>query len=161
MAEQPPAITEAHYPAALLRVVNPIVRLLLRTPFKGVARKKLMVLSFTGRKTARQYSIPFSAHRIDKDLYALTNARWKHNFRGGASARVLHAGKTTTMRGELIEDSAIVADLYRRSLESYGARFPQRTMGLKFRDRQIPALEDFTDAVGRLNLAAIRLTPGA
>ncbi|MBV9351443.1 MAG: hypothetical protein JOZ23_07890, partial [Mycobacterium sp.] len=72
MAEQPPAITEAHYPAALLRVVNPIVRLLLRTPFKGVARKQLMVLRFTGRKTGRQYSIPFSAHRIDNDLYALT-----------------------------------------------------------------------------------------
>ena len=161
MTEQSSAIAEAHYPAALLRVVNPIVRLLLRTPFKGVARKQLMVLSFTGRKTGRQYSIPFSAHWVDNDLYALTNGRWKHNFRGGASAQVLHAAKTTTMRGELIEDHAIVADLYRRSLESYGARFPQRTMGLKFRDRQVPALEDFTDAVGRLNLAAIRLAPAA
>ncbi|MBV8789348.1 MAG: hypothetical protein JOZ00_22050 [Mycobacterium sp.] len=156
-----PAITEAHYPAALLRVVNPIVRLLLRTPFKGMARKQLMVLSFTGRKTGRPYAIPFTAHRIDNALYALTNGRWKHNFREGAPARVLHAGKTTTVRGELIEDRAIVADLYRRSLESYGTRFPQRTMGLKFRDQQIPAPEDFADAVGRLSLAAIRLTPDA
>jgi hypothetical protein len=106
MAE-PPAITEAHYPAALLRVVNPIVRLLLRTSFTGVARKQLMVLSFTGRKTGRQYAIPFSAHRIDDDLYALTNAGWKHNFRGGAAAQVLHAGKTTTMRGEMPEASAM------------------------------------------------------
>ena len=159
MTDQSPAITEAHYPAALLRVVNPIVRLLLRTRFTGAARKQLMVLSFTGRKTGRQYSIPFSAHRIDDDLYALTNARWKHNFRGGAPAQVLHAGKTTIIRGELIKDPAIVADLYRRALESYGAAFPQRTMGLKFRDRQIPALEDFAEAVGRLKLAAIRLTP--
>ncbi|MBV8863721.1 MAG: hypothetical protein JO082_12040 [Mycobacterium sp.] len=159
MTEQSPPITEAHYPAPLLRVVNPIVRLLLRTSFKGAARKQLMVLTFTGRKTGRQYSIPFSAHRVDNDLYALTNARWKHNFRGGAAAHVLHAGKTTMMRGELIEDREIVADLYRRSLESYGDKFPQRTMGLKFRDRQLPALEDFIDAVGRLDLAAIRLTP--
>ncbi|MBV8965531.1 MAG: hypothetical protein JO191_05070, partial [Mycobacteriaceae bacterium] len=111
MTEESPAITEAHYPAALLRVVNPIVRVLLRTPFKGAARKELMVVSFTGRKTGRKYSIPFSAHRIDDDLYVLTNARWKHNFRGGAAAQVLHAGKTTSVRGELIEDRAFVADL--------------------------------------------------
>lgn len=157
-----PTITEAHYPAALLRVVNPILRLLLRrSSFKGAAGKQLMVLSFTGRKTGRRYSIPFSGHRVGGDLYALTNAQWKHNFRGGASAEVLHAGKATTMRGELIEDPAIVADLYRRSLAAYGPDFPQRTMGLKFRDRQIPAIEDFTEAVGRLKLAAIRLVPGA
>jgi hypothetical protein len=32
-------------------------------------------------------------------------------------------------------------------------------MGVKFRDQEIPTLAEFADAVGRLHLAAVRLTP--
>lgn len=145
----------------MLRVTNPIMRLLLRTPLAGPARKQLMVVTVRGRKTGRQYAIPLSAHRIDNTLYALSDARWKNNFRDGAPAEVLHDGKTTTMRGELIEDRTTVADLYHRCAESYGAKRAQRMMGLGFRDQRIPTLEEFTEAVDRLHLAAIKLTPTA
>src|ERR1700682_6108660 len=91
MTEQSPAITVSHPPAAILRVVNPILRFLLRTPVMGGARKELMVVSFNGRKTGRQYTIPLSAHRIDNDLYALTGAPWKQNFRDD-HARRTHPG---------------------------------------------------------------------
>ena len=63
MTEQSPAITVSHPPAAILRIVNPILRFLLRTPVMGAARKQLVVVSFNGRKTGRQYTIPLSAHR--------------------------------------------------------------------------------------------------
>ncbi|ORV09824.1 hypothetical protein [Mycobacterium celatum] len=158
MAEQSPAITVSHHPTAVLRVINPVVRLLLRLPV-GAARKQLMLLSFTGRKTGRQYSIPLTAHRLGNDLYALTDSGWKWNFRGGAQAQVLHDGKTSTMRGELVEDPVVIADLYRRCAQSSPGKDPQRAMGLKFRDGEIPSVEAFTEAVDRLNLAAIRLTP--
>ncbi len=75
------------------------------------------MVSFSGRKTGRQYAVPLSAHRIDNDLYALTGAPWRLNFRDGAAALVLHDGKTTTMQGELIQDRSVVADLYRRCAE--------------------------------------------
>jgi hypothetical protein len=84
-------------------------------------RKQMMVVTVTGRKTGRPYAIPLSAHRIDNTLYALTSAPWKNNFRDGATAEVLHNGKTTTMRGELITDPAVVADLSSRCAQSYGA----------------------------------------
>lgn len=161
MTEQSPVITESHPPEALLRVVNPILRSLLRTPLMGPARKQLMVLSFKGRKTGRQYAIPLSAHRINDILYALTGARWKHNFRDGADAQVLLDGKTIAMRGELIEDRGVVADLYRRCSESYGVKGAQRMIGIKFREQRIPTLDEFAEAVDRLKLAAIRLTPSA
>jgi hypothetical protein len=63
MIEQSHAITVSHPPAAILRVVNPILRFLLRTPVMGAARKQLLAVSFNGRKTWRQYTIPLSAHR--------------------------------------------------------------------------------------------------
>lgn len=159
MTEQSQAITVSHPPDELLRLVNPLLGQLLRTPLAGNARKQLMVLSFTGRKTGRQYSVPLSAHRIDNDLYALTGATWKLNFRNGAAAQVLNDGKTTSMHGELIRDRATVADLFHRCATSYGVKRAQRMMGLKFRDQRIPSLEEFTQAVDRDHLAAIRLTP--
>jgi len=159
MAEQSYAIDVANPPAALLRVVNPMLSFLLRTPLAGPARKQLMVLSFTGRKTARPYSIPLSAHLIGNDLYALTGAPWKQNFRDGAPAQVLYDGKTTARRGELIRDRDAVSDLFLRCTQSYGVQRAQRMMGLKFRDGQIPTLDEFAEAVDRLHLGAVRLTP--
>ena len=159
MAEQLYAIAVAQPPSAVLRVVNTLLAMLLRTPLAGPARKQLMVLSFTGRKTGRPYSVPLSAHLIDHDLYALTGKPWKQNFRGGAPAQVVYDGKTTAMRGELIRDRAVVSDLYHRCAESYGVQRAQRMMGLKFRDGKIPTRAEFEEAVDRLHLAAIRLTP--
>jgi hypothetical protein len=159
MAEQSYAIDVGHPPSALLRLVNPVLGFLLRTPLAGPARKQLMVLSFTGRKTRKPYTVPVSAHVIDHDLYALAGAAWKQNFRGGAPAQVVYDGKTTAMRGELIRDRDVVSDLYHRCAESYGVRRAQRMMGLKFRDERIPTREEFEEAVDRMHLGAVRLTP--
>lgn len=159
MTEQSPAVTISHPPAAILRAVNPALGFLLRTPLMGGMREEMMVVNVTGRKSGRRYSIPLSAHRIDNTLYALTSAPWKNNFRDGATAEVLHGGKTTAMRGELITDRAVVADLAHRCAESYGAKKAQRMMGMKFRDQRVPTLEEFTEAAGREHLAAVKLTP--
>jgi hypothetical protein len=159
MTEQSPAVSVSHPPEGLLRVVNPALKLLLRTPLAGPARKQFMVLSFTGRKSGNQYSLPVSAHRIDNQLYALAGAPWARNFRGGRAAEVLHNGKTTKMNGELIEDPAIVADLSHRLAESYDVKQAQRMMGLAFRDQRIPTVEEFKEAAERERLVAVRLTP--
>jgi hypothetical protein len=160
MTEPSPAVTISHPPEGLLRAINPIVHLFVRTPLAGGARKQLMVLNFTGRKTGRKFSIPLSAHELDNALYALTSAGWTANFKDGYSTEVLHDGKTTTMRGELIRDPATVADISHRCAESYGPRKAQRLMGLKFRDNRTPTLAEFTEAAQRDGMRAIKLTPG-
>lgn len=159
MTEQSPAVYVSHPPERLLHVVNPVLRVLLGTPLAGSARKQMMVVSFKGRKSGRQYSIPLSAHMIDNQLYALTSAPWKNNFRDGADAEVLHNGKKTPMRGELITDPTTVAELSHRCAESYGVKRAQRMMGLGFREQRIPTLEEFTEAAQRERMTAIKLTP--
>jgi hypothetical protein len=143
----------------MLRVVNPILGFVLRTPLAPVVGKGFMVLNFTGRKTGRQFTLPVSAHVIDNDLYALTGAAWKQNFRGGAPAKVVYDGKTTDMRGELIRDLDVVPDLYLKCVQSYGVKRAQRTIGVKFREQRIPTREEFAEAADRLHLGAIRFTP--
>jgi len=50
------------------------MRGLLRSPAGGLMRRQFMVLRFFGRKTSRRYDIPVVAHRLDGELYALTDA---------------------------------------------------------------------------------------
>lgn len=152
-------ITISHPPDAILRLFNPILKLVLHTPLAGSARSQFMVVDFTGRKSGRHYSIPLSAHVIDGILYATTSNAWKNNFRDGATAQVVHNGKTTTMHGELITDKAHVADLYARAAESYGAKRAARAMGLAFRNGQMPTRDQWAAAVDELGLRAIRFTP--
>jgi hypothetical protein len=130
-------------------------------PGIGSALKDLMIVSFTGRKSGRRFSVPVSAHHLDGDLYAIIGAGWKHNFTDGAPAEVLNAGKTTPMQGQLISDPAAVADIVRRVAVGYGPKKAQRAMGLKFAGGTIPSLDEFTEAAARLKIAAIRLTPRA
>ena len=160
MTEQAGAITISHPPDAFLRLVNPLMKMMLHTPFAGPARSQLMVVDFAGRKSGRPYSIVLSAHMIDGILYAMTGATWKANFRDGAAAQVLHNGKKSKMRGELITDKAHNVDLYSRCAESYGAKRAARAMGLGFRDNQMPTRDQFAQAVDELGLRAIRFTPG-
>lgn len=159
MPEQSHAVEISHPPQVVLRTFNPLLHLALRAPVLGPALKDFMVITFTGRKTGRRFTVPVSAHRIDGDLYVLLSAGWKHNFRDGAPAEVLYAGKTTAMHGQLIKDPATVAQLAHRAATSYGTRKAQRSMGLAFRDKAIPTVEQFTEASTRLGLAAIKLTP--
>lgn len=158
MSEQSYAVDAGHPPSALMRLVNPVMRFVLRSPLAGLVRNQFMVLNFTGRKTGREYSIPLSAHLIDGQLYALTGSPWKQNFRGGGPVRVVYNGKTTAMRGELIRDRAVVSDLLLRCAQSYGAQRAQRMIGLKFRDQGIPTRDEFAEAVDRLQLGAVRLS---
>jgi hypothetical protein len=153
MPEQSPAVSSSHPPQRLLRAINPALKFLLRTPLAGAARKQLMVLNFTGRKSGNPYSIPVSAHRIDSTLYALAGATWTKNFRDGAAAEVLHDGTTKAMHGELIEDPAAVAEL------AHKVKRAQRMMGLQFRDGRIPTVDEFSDAAEREHLVAVKLTP--
>lgn len=159
MTDQSYAVTAGHPPSAVLRAVNPVLGFLLKTPLAGSMRDQIMVLNFKGRKSGRQFTIPVSAHKVDGDLYAMAGAPWKNNFRGGADAEVLHAGKTTKMRGEIVSDAAVVPGLFHRCAQNYGPKRAQRMMGLSFRDNQIPTVEDFAEAIAREKLVAIRFTP--
>jgi hypothetical protein len=159
--DMPAAIEMSHPPEALLRAVNPALRVLIGVPGVGSALKDFMVVEFTGRKSGRHFAVPVSAHHLDGDLYAILEAGWKYNFADGAPAEVVHAGKKAPMQGQLIKDPATVADIAHRVATAYGAKKAQRSMGFKFTTGAVPSVAEFTEAAKRLKIAAIRLTPRA
>lgn len=159
MTDQP-AVDAAHPPDTMLSVVNPALRVALRTPL-GRILGDFMLVSFTGRKSGKHYSTPVSAHQLDGALYVVLEAKWKYNFRDGADAQVSHRGHTQTMRGELLTDRAAVAEICERVATSYGAKKAQRQMGMTFAGDRLPTVAEWEEAVDRLHIAAIKLTSQA
>lgn len=152
------AVEPAHPPAAMMRVSNPVVRGLLRSPASGRMRRQFMVLRFFGRRTGRRYDIPVVAHRLEGELYALTDAPWRKNFRGGTDVEVTLDGHVTRMRGELLDDPETVAPLYAGAIDYFGVKRAQRMLGLKVHTPETPTTEALAEAVRRYHLSAIRLT---
>ena len=158
MTTQNAPVESAHPPKALVRVTNPVLRLLLRSPLGGPMLKQFMVLRFFGRKTGRRYDVPVVAHRLGDELYSLTDARWRNNFRGGADVEVTLDGHVTRMRGQLVEDPESVAPLYARSIDQFGVKRAPRMLGLKIHTPGTPTTEALAEAARRYHLSAIRLS---
>ena len=75
-------------PPTLVKMGNPLVRMLLGSPLHGVLDDSFLVLHMTGRKTGRRYSIPVGYVDMEGKLTVVTVARWRVNLRGGADVVV-------------------------------------------------------------------------
>ncbi len=88
-----------------------------------------MLLEFTGRRSGRTIKVPVNFHSVDGVPTAFTEARWRHNFAGGAPATVTYRGRRHATRGTLVpmtpdEMGAAV----RKSLDTGGSA---QRMGIK------------------------------
>ena len=60
-----------------------------------------MLLTFTGRKSGRRYTIPVRYLREGKTLLSLTDSPWWRNLRGGAPVDLYLAGRKAAGRAEV------------------------------------------------------------
>ena len=151
-------VVEWHQPPApLVKTLNVVLRRVLPSPLgRGVG--EFMLLAFTGRRTGRHYRVPVTAHRDAGGLCALTPAGWRLNFRGGADVDVTFAGRTTPMRGVLVEGEAEVARIYLDRMTELGMRRAARMIGLKFPAGRLPTLDEVVELVRREHFGVVRLS---
>lgn len=95
-------------PALLVRVMNPILRFVLRTPLGRVIRP-FALLEFSGRRSGRLYRVPVGWHSISTGPAVFTPAPWRANFVGGIHVVVRHGGRRQTLSGTLDVDPERVA----------------------------------------------------
>jgi hypothetical protein len=118
--KQPSAVTQIRPPRVLIRLGNPMVRLLLCSPLHGLADSSVLLLCVTGSKTGRHYSIPVNYVNIDGRLTVVTAAAWRVNLRGGADVDVTLLGRPRPMRALLEEDPSSVAVAYQEIINYLG-----------------------------------------
>lgn len=152
-------ITRNVPPAALLRVINPLARLLLRSPLHRLLDPAVLLLHVTGRKTGRSYDIPVGYTSIEGRLILITSARWRVNLRGGANVEVTRHGCRRPMHALLDEDPASVAVACESVIDHLGWPKATRQLGIKTPDGRRPTLLELRVAAQEHGWAIVTLTP--
>jgi hypothetical protein len=145
-------------PLLLIRLGNPWVRLVLRSPLHGLLDSSVLLLHVTGRKTGRRYNIPVNYEDIDGRLTVVTVARWRLNLRGGADIEVTWRGGRWRMHALLDEDPASVAVTYRTMIDRLGWPKASRRLGISVPGGQPPGVLDLKDAAAEYGWSVITLT---
>lgn len=131
----------------LMRVGNAFMRPLLHSRL-GRRMDDLALLSFTGRRSGRLYTVPVGYHELDGHGVILTASAWRANLRGGADVIVEHDGRRIPMRAELIEDPHEVAQVYSALLRTVELSKAKLAIGLEVIGDRLPTDEEIEEAVG-------------
>ena len=82
--------------AVLNRTGNPVVRALLRSPLHPLLSRNLALVTYTGRRTGQEHTIPVGYRLEDGFVTIVVGAperkRWWRNLRGGAPVRLTVRG---------------------------------------------------------------------
>ncbi len=110
------------------RIANPIVRLILRSRLHGLLSAALLVITYRGRKSGREYSLPVQYVRSGNFIYIIPGMAeqkvWWRSLRGCAAVELLLAGKALKGQAAVLEGEA-EAERIAEALCIYLKRFPE------------------------------------
>jgi hypothetical protein len=111
-------------PEPLFAIINPMMRMLLKSPLHSFLSGSLMLITFTGRKSGRQFTTPVRYVRDGKTIRCFTSAenKWWRNLRGGADVVLRTEGRDAPYHAVAIENDP---DEVRKQLQNYLGLFPQ------------------------------------
>src|SRR5690349_24649181 len=104
----------------ILHAINPFVAAILRSPLHGLLSRQLILLTYTGRKTGKRYTIPVGYARDGDALVVFSSRSWRRTLRGSAPVEVLLQGRRYTGTAVPIEDPEEVTAEVERTIASYG-----------------------------------------
>jgi deazaflavin-dependent oxidoreductase (nitroreductase family) len=111
-------------PEPLFVIINPIMRLFLRSSIHGFMSGSMMLITFTGRKSGRQFTTPVRYIKVDETIRCFTSAenQWWRNLRSPAEVQLRVQGKTRRYTAKAVyEDAAEI----KKWLMFYLDLFPQ------------------------------------
>ena len=155
----PSTVKRSVPPPTLVKMGNPLVRMLLGSPLHGMLDDSFLLLHVTGRKTRRRYDIPVGYVDMEGKLTIVTVARWRVNLRGGADVEVTLRGCLRPMHAVLDEDPASVAVSYRAMIDRIGWKKAQRQLGISPPGGRAPTVLELKDAAREYGWSVITLTP--
>jgi deazaflavin-dependent oxidoreductase (nitroreductase family) len=145
----------------VMRFFNPVVRVLLRSPFHGLLSGQILLLTYTGRKSGQQYTLPVG-YVSDGDALLVVSQhsklkRWWRNLRGGAPVAVLLRGQRVSARADVIEDRTAVAAEVEGLIGRLGAKEASRQLYMSLDLVPPPTREQLAQALQ--SVVVVRITP--
>jgi hypothetical protein len=105
-------------PRFMFKLMNPLMKALLYSPFHGRVSKSLMLLSFTGRKSGKKFTTPVGYLRQDRTIIVFTHSPWWKNMIGGAPVSMRIQGKNTTGVARPVNDPVEIKSMVRNLMAS-------------------------------------------
>lgn len=99
-------------PARIL--ANAIVVTILRSPWHKIRSERLLLLTFTGRKSGKEFTTPIRYVQEGETLQVTVVYPWWKNLVGGATVRVLLRGQMRSGTAEVLpeKDGEVVAKVH-------------------------------------------------
>ena len=145
----------------VMRFFNPMMRALLRSPFHRLLSGQILLLTYTGRKSGRRYTLPVGYVRDGDALLIVSQhselKRWWRNLRGGAPVAVLIGGQRVRARADVIEGAAAVAAEVQRLISRLGAKEASRQLYMGLDVTPPPTREQLAQALH--GVVVVRITP--
>ena len=109
--------TSVHHPRPPRPVrilANTIATAILRSPWHGMRSDRLLLLTFTGRKSGKEFTTPMRYVQEGETLLMRVVYPWWKNLVGEATVRVLLRGEMRTGTAEVLpeEDGEVVVKVY-------------------------------------------------
>lgn len=104
MIERPKRPLSRRIQARVMGALNVPMRVILRLPFATPLSARLMLISFTGRKTGKAYQQPVSFVQQGDTLLTPGGGKWKWNLQDVNSVRIRLRGRDVLARPELVKD---------------------------------------------------------
>lgn len=144
-------------------VGNFLVGGVLRSPFHRVMSRSLVLLSFHGRRTGKEYTIPVAYARFGPDeLIVLAGhpegKTWWTNLRGGLPVRLRLEGREVAGDARLVKGEEAIP-----RLAAYLERLPRTAVSLGMTpdpDGRY-AREDLDSLAAKVPVVSVKLPPGA
>ena len=109
------------------KITNPIVRLILRSRLYRLLSSSLLLISYRGRKSGKEYTLPVQYAQTGNYIYILPGMpeqkTWWRNLKAGAPVRVTLAGQTVAGSGKLLEPESELETIV-KGFDLYLQRFP-------------------------------------
>jgi hypothetical protein len=135
-------------------LLNAIMKPLLRSPLHGVMSHRVMLITFTGRKTGKRYTTPISYMRDGETVSCITMSQWWKNIPTGSSVTVRLRGRDYVGTTEIIrENPQALADgltVFFQTLPEDGAFW-----GVKIDEQRQPIATDIQRAANTPSLTLI------
>ncbi len=114
-------------PLWMFKVMNPVMKAPLRWPLPRLLDGTLVLLTYTGRKTGKQYTIPIGYFAWGEgELMSFSSARWWTNLRGGTPVTLLLKGRRVQAVPTVIEEREAVIDTLEEFIKRLGPRAARR-----------------------------------
>ncbi len=145
---------------SVMRLMNRIPSLVLRSPLHRVMSDGILMISFTGRRSGHLYTIPVNYLHHGSEVLLTTDSPWWKNLRNGAPVVLRLRGRAVAGVAEPVTDEEAVGG----AIAAMMARFPRygRIIGVRRGPDGRPVPDELRAAIrnGRV-LVRVHLVDGA